>query len=233
MAVMRDSDGVVTGFRNSCIRCGHCGAYCPSDAFRLPPATGSGVDPEALMSLFRARRSTRIFLPDDIEPECLRRLLAPTGLAPTGTNAGGITVVAVRGVDTIGTLVAAPLRRLLKLFFPLAALAGYGGQAREFLDGEDPITRGAPCLLLFFVPRSNPTGAADGVIAAAMVTLQAEAMGLGTLWNGVLQALFPLLPGLRRHRPRGTRLRAVLCVGKKGLEPLHRIPDRDWKVLIP
>jgi nitroreductase len=229
MAVITGAGGFVTGFRGSCIRCGHCGAYCPADAFGLPPAVRAGVDPDSLIDLFRARRSTRVFLPDELEPETLSRLLAPVASAPTGTNAQGITVAAVRGADRIRAMVADPLRRILKFLFPLAVLAGYRRQAGGFLDGDDPVTRGAPCMLLFFVPRKNPTGAADGVIAASMVCIQAEAMGLGSLWNGVVQMLFPLLPGLRGRRPRGTRLRAVLCVGKKGLEPLRRVPDRDWK----
>jgi nitroreductase len=202
----------------------------PVRAFGLPPAVPSGVDPDSLISLFRARRTPgSSFLTS--RTDRLSLLLAPVGLAPTGTNAQGILVAAIRGVDRIRALAADPLRRILKLLFPLAVLAGYRRQARNFLDGEDPVTRSAPCMLLFFVPRKNPTGAADGVIAAAMVSLQAEAMGLGCLWNGVVHMLFPLLPGLRRHRPRGFRLRAVLCVGEKALEPMHRVPDRDWNAV--
>lgn len=231
MAVVTNPEGFVTGFRGSCIGCGHCGAYCPAGAFGLPPAVPSRVDPDSLISLFRARRSTRVFLPDDLEPDRLSLLLAPVGLAPTGTNAQGILVAAIRGVDRIRALAADPLRRILKFLFPLAVLSGYRRQARDFLEGEDPVTRGAPCMLLFFVPRKNPTGAADGVIAATMVSLQAEAMGLGSLWNGLVHMLFPLLPGLRRHRPRGFTLRAVLCVGEKALEPMHLVPDRDWNAI--
>lgn len=171
-------------------------------------------------------------MPDDLPEEEIQSLLAPVGYAPTGTNSQGTTVVVVRGVDRIQNMVAGPVRRLMGPFLTPARWFGFGEYVRFVLRGGDPITRRAPCMLLFYTPARNTTPAHDGVIAATMVSLQAQAMGLGCLWNGVVKILFPLLPGLRRTRPRGARLRAVLCVGRMELNPLHEVPEREWKTVI-
>ncbi len=226
MALVLDGSGRVQEFRSNCINCGHCGAYCPVNAFGLKPVS-KGSSPEALISLFSARRSTRLFVPVNLTEERLSLLLRPVGYAPTGTNSQGITVVAIQGVDRIQAMVVDPVRRFLRPFLPLASRTGFRHQARDFADGGDPITRRAPCLLFFFVPRKNTTPCEDGVIAATMVSLQAEAMGLGCLWNGVVKILFPFLGSLRKFKPRGAGLRAVLCVGERQLEPLHEVPGRD------
>jgi len=230
-AVVTGPDRKVTGFLKTCIGCGHCAAYCPANAFGLESPVRRGSSPEDLMALFRSRRSCRLFLPEPLPDERLKQLLEPVGFAPTGTNSQGVAVVAVRGVEVIQELVVKPVRRFLRPFAGLAKRSAYSGYIGDFMGGGDPITHRAPCLLLFFVPRKNTTPREDGVIAAAMVGLNAEAMGLGCLWNGVLKALFPFLTGLRKLRPGGTALRAVLCVGERRLAPLREVPERDWKTL--
>lgn len=229
--MITDGEGKVTGFEKACIRCGHCGAYCPENAFRLETLRET-ASPDALGSILESRRSARLFNPRNLTDEELERLLSPVGFAPTGTNSQGVTVVVIQGVDRIQKLVVRPLRRFLTPFLPLAGLMGLGRHADDFRRGGDPVTRRAPCLLLFFVPRRNRTPFEDGVIGAAMVTLQAQAMGLGCLWNGVVKILFPFLPRLSKARPRGTRLRAVLCAGEAEIRPFHRVPERNWKTII-
>lgn len=228
-SVMTGPGGLVTGFRKSCMGCGHCAAYCPVNAFGLENAVRPGASREGLMALFRARRSCRLFRPEPLTAERLGQLLEPAGFAPTGTNSQGVTVVSVQGVGLIQDMVTNPVRRFLRPFAWLAGGTAYREYIGEFMAGADPITRSAPCLLLFFVPRKNTTSCEDGVIAATMVCLNAEAMGLGCLWNGVVKAVFPFLGALRRLKPGGTVLRAVLCAGERELAPLHEVPERDWK----
>ena len=229
---MTGAGGRVVGFGRSCIKCGHCGAYCPANAFGLEKAGLPRVSGDDLMALFISRRSSRTFLPEPPSLDEIEHILAPVGFAPTGTNSQGVTVVVIRGAERIRELAVKPLRRLAGPFLPLAAAVGFRRQTEAFRSGADPILRGAPCLLLFFVPWRNTTPREDGHIAACMVSLQAQAMGIGSLWNGVLKALFPLLAGLRRTRPRGTRLQAVLCIGRTELDPVQCVPERQWNKLV-
>ena len=231
LSVVTGPDGRVTGFLKNCIGCGHCGAYCPVDAFGLGNSLRPGASREDLMVLLRSRRSCRLFTPEPLSRQRLGQLLEPVAFSPTGTNSQGVTVVTVEGADRIRELVVNPVRRFLRPFARLAGGTSFGGYIREFMDGGDPLTRRAPCLLLFFVPRRNTTPREDGVIAATIVSLNAEAMGLGCLWNGVVKALFPFLVGLRKMKPGGTALRAVLCVGERKLAPLREVPERDWKTI--
>jgi nitroreductase len=229
--VVTGPDKRVTGFLKTCIGCGHCGAYCPVNAYDLENTVTHGASPEGLMALFRSRRSCRLFMPEPLPDERLKQLLGAVGFAPTGTNSQGVSVVVVKGVDTIQDLVVKPVRRFLRPFACVANHSAMREYFKDFMTGGDPITRNAPCLLLFFVPRKNTTPREDGVIAATMVSLYAEAMGLGCLWNGVVKALYPFLKGLRKLKPGGTALRAVLCVGERTLAPLREVPERDWKTI--
>ncbi|MFO7627200.1 MAG: nitroreductase family protein [Candidatus Fermentibacteraceae bacterium] len=231
-AVQTGPDKRVTGFMKTCIGCGHCGAYCPVNAFGLENTVRPGASPEELTALFRTRRSCRLFKSEPLTGEKLKQLLDPVGFAPTGTNSQGVTVIAVQGMEAIQRLAVNPVRKFLRPFAWLAKRSSMREYIGDFMGGGDPITHRAPCLLLFFVPRKNTTPGEDGVIAATMVSLTAEAMGLGCLWNGVVKAIFPFLTGLRKLKPGGTALRAVLCVGERTLAPLREVPERDWKNIL-
>jgi nitroreductase len=129
-----------------------------------------------------------------------------------------------------------PLRRRMGLLWKagllraLGALTGRSGQIRRILGGEDLVFRDAPLVLFFFVPRRNATARSDGVIAASLVMLNAHAMGLGTLWNGIAERAYPLVRSWRFPGARGHILCAVLCVGRpvKAFRPL---PPREWEFL--
>ncbi|MBN2585873.1 MAG: hypothetical protein JXR55_01145, partial [Candidatus Fermentibacteraceae bacterium] len=97
--------------------------------------------------------------------------------------------------------------------------------------GEDPVFRGAPVIMFFFVPRGNITGRADGIIAATTVMYRASSMGMGTLWNGVAEKLYPLFRSWHSPSTRGMRLTAVLCAGYASIEPLQKAPEREYRVI--
>ena len=79
-----------------CILCGHCKAVCPEDAPQLPPLNPDEfgpipekegcIQPDALMTLFRSRRSTRNFKDDPVEKEKLEQIIDAGRFAPTGGN---------------------------------------------------------------------------------------------------------------------------------------------------
>jgi ferredoxin len=231
--------GRIPGFVQAlCIGCAHCASVCPANAFGLagePGEPGEATSSEAFLELCRGRRSTRFFGSGAIPDADIAMLLKPVGYSPTGTNACGIRVIAVSGSD-VRAFLFEPLRRRMNLLWKagllraLGAFTGRSGQIRKILGGEDLVFRDAPLVLFFFVPRRNATARSDCVIAASLVMLNAQAMGLGTLWNGIAERAYPLVGSWRFPGARGHVLGAVLCTGRptKAFRP---VPPRDWKFL--
>jgi nitroreductase/NAD-dependent dihydropyrimidine dehydrogenase PreA subunit len=224
-SIRTDESGLVISFESTCIGCGHCGCYCPSNCFSLPEENrGLIPEQEQLQNLFESRRSVRHFLEKPVEETVIRSLLEPVGFSPTGQNAQGITVEVILGRGRIRKLVVDPLVKLIRILDCFRLLSLFAGKSRaavkKIRNGEDIITWKAPCVLLFRAPAGNITGKTDAVIAATMVSVKAEAMGLGTFWNGVVQVASVFLRVKKSH--------AVLCVGYPMLKKYQRVPARDW-----
>ena len=225
-AIETDSSGRITSFTSACIGCAHCGCYCPLNCFDLPPDQQDILPSEVqIQSLYETRRSTRAFSDRSIDEKVLQSLLEPVGFSPTGQNAQGIIVDVLLGRESIDRLILNPIIKLVRIldcFRLLTLLSGSAGKIiKKLRNGEDVVCWNAPCVLLFRAPAANVTGKTDAVIAATMVSIKAEALGLGSLWNGVVQMTSPILRVSRSH--------AVLCIGYPALKRYQQIPERDWK----
>lgn len=220
-----------------CIECGHCGAFCPENAFGLEPFDPAGMTgPAGFRKMLEARRSVRCFRHNSPGEDEIGKLLSVLDQCPTGRNAQGLLVRVASG-EGVPERFSRPLVRLAGILsrtglLQLAgALTGTGRMLARLAGGEDVVFRGAPVILFFFVPRKNPTGRADGIIAAATVMHHATSMGMGTLWNGVAERLYPFVRSWHRPETAGMRLTAVLCAGYPGREPLGTVPGRDCRIL--
>ncbi|MCK4806847.1 MAG: nitroreductase family protein [Candidatus Aegiribacteria sp.] len=219
-----------------CIGCGHCGVFCPENAFGMEPLPGNAATEQQYRSLLETRRSIRFY--SDIVPSEgeISTLISVISQSPTGMNLQGITVRVVQGSDAVGRLVK-PVRKMLKilsftgLLHIIGKITGMSDHIGRLRGGEDMIFRGAPVVLFFHVPRKNVTGYTDGVIAATAVMYHAVSMGMGTLWNGVAEKLYPFTGAWHTPRTRGTKLTAVLCVGYTDLEPKWKAPARNYNIL--
>jgi len=231
------SGGSLPDFEDSvCIGCGHCGVYCPENAFGLKPLEHEGIPgPEGFRRLLENRRSVRCFSDRIPSEEEIRELLSILDQCPTGRNAQGLLVVTARG-EGASNRFSGPVVRLARMLrrTGLLQLAGaLTGMRRVFArlaGGEDLVFRDAPVVIFFFVPGRNPTGRTDGVIAATTVMYHAVSMGLGTFWNGVAERLYPLFPSWHLAGTSGMRLTAVLCAGYPGREPFGMFPGRDYRI---
>ncbi len=219
-----------------CIGCGHCGVFCPVNAFKLEPLSRNAATPQQLRSLLEARRTIRFYSDKVPSEDEIDTLISVLSQSPTGVNQQGIIVRVVKGADAVGSLVK-PVRKMLKilsltgLVHIVGKITGMSDYIARLKGGEDMIFRGAPVVLFFFVPRKNPTGRADGVIAATAVMYHAVSMGMGTLWNGVAERIYPFTWSWHTPKTRGTRLTAVLCIGYPALEPKWKTPPRIYSVL--
>ncbi len=224
-SIETDEFGKVVSFASTCIGCGHCGCYCPSNCFNLPAEQHGEMPREKqLQNLFESRRSTRSFSGKIIDETVISSLLEPVGFSPTGQNAQGVTVDVILGRERIQELIVQPLVKLVRFLDCCRILSLVAGSSRGAVGkvrrGEDIITCKAPCVLLFRAPAGNITGKTDSIIAATMVSVKAEAMGLGSFWNGVVQIASMILPVKKCH--------AVLCVGYPSLKKYQHVPAREW-----
>lgn len=224
-SIETDLSGKVVSFLSTCIGCAHCGCYCPSNCYDLP--VRKSLDPVGvhnLQNLYENRRSVRNFSKREIERSVVSCLLEPVGFSPTGRNSQGITVDVILGYEKVEKLLFRPLVKLVRVLDSFRLLTLFAGKARgsvkKIRNGEDIITWKAPCVLLFRAPGRNITGSMDAVIAATMVSIKAEAMGLGCFWNGVVQMTAPVLPISKPH--------AVLCIGYPEYKKHQHVPSREW-----
>lgn len=186
------------------------------NSFGMEPLSGNAVKPQQFRSLLEARRSVRFYSDKVPLQDVIDTLFSVLSQSPTGVNQQGITVRVIRGSDAVDRLLK-PLQKILKIlsFTGLLHIVGKITGMSEYIarlkGGDDMIFREAPVMLFFFVPRKNPTGRADGVIAATAVMYHAVSMGMGTLWNGVAERIFPFMGSWHTHRTRGTRFLGQQC----------------------
>jgi nitroreductase len=219
-----------------CIGCGHCGIFCTENAFGFEPLTENILTPREYISLLEARRSIREFSDKVPSEEEIKSLISVLSQSPTGVNQQGMTVRVISGKSEIEKLLTS-VRRTLRILsvtgIPQIAgrLTGMSEYISSLRAGDDVIFRGAPVVLFFHVPKKNAMRFSDGIIAATTVMHHAVSMGLGTLWNGIAEKLYPLMPGWHVPEVRGTKLTAVLCIGYPAVKPKWKAPAREYSIL--
>lgn len=222
---------------DKCIACGHCGVYCPENCFGFDhiPDPEDICSSEKYLKLLEARRSIRHFSAITPSEEEINNVLSVLSQSPTGVNKQGITIRVVRGDEAVEGLLR-PVKKLLRILdctgisFLIGKLTGMSAYLRKLREGRDVIFRGAPVVLFFHVPRSNITGRTDGIIAAVTVMHHAVTLGYGTLWNGIAEKLYQLIPSWHSSETKGTRLTAVICMGYPEITPVFKAPSRDYLV---
>ena len=190
-----------------CIECQHCLAICPTGALSicgvLPeeclPLADALPRPEQLEALIMGRRSIRQFLPGNLPAEDISRLIEVTSYAPTGVNSHQVLLTLVDDAavmeklrqdlmkDLCALVRAGKLPENLKFFAHFVK----AWEERHL----DIVFRGAPHLLLTSIPKSAPCADQDCLIAMTTFELFAQALGIGTCWDGIAKwALTALLP---------------------------------------
>ena len=233
------SEGIPAFRKDRCIECGHCGVYCPVNAYGLD-SFGSDftpAEPKELKDLMRGRRSVRKYKDKVPSEEEIRAIVSVLSQSPTGQNSQGVHVTAIVGRKRVRQLYSS-VRKMLKilsrtgLLWLAGRISGMSDYFRRVRDGEDLVFRDAPVVLFFHVPGGNVMAQSDGLIAATYVMLHAESMGLGTLWNGVAEKIYPLMRSWHRKEFRGKKLTAVLCLGYSKAEAPRPAPDRKYHILL-
>ena len=172
---------------------------------------------DQLAELFAWRRDVRRFRPGPVAPALIRRLLDPTGLAPSVGLSEPWRFVMVESTEARAAALAN---------FETAnaeALTGYSGdQARLYASLKLSGMREAPVQIAIFCDEATAQGAGLGaqtmpemrrysvVCAVMQLWLAARAEGLGAGWVSILD---PDRLARDLRAPEGWRLIAYLCLG--------------------
>lgn len=199
---------VSTANQDSCLRCGHCEAFCPQQALVLDflpeeklfyEAGDNLVEPGRLSLYMRSRRSIRYFQPEPVSRESIRQILEIARYAPTGGNSQTVQWLVIYDtaeVQRIASLTVDWMRSIQETAHPLAAYVPHIIKGWEM--GFDPICRKAPHLVFAHIPHSDfIDDRTDAIIAITHFDIAAPAFGVGTCWAGFIRMALDSYPPLQ------------------------------------
>jgi NAD-dependent dihydropyrimidine dehydrogenase PreA subunit/nitroreductase len=216
------------------------------------------VTPETAFEFLSQRRSVRNYKTETPPTELLKKIVEIAGLAPGSPHhrIGWVRNMSiVYGDDNMKVvldLTADYIQKLLKLlksnFLKMAAKFFDSAKAglsvipdmemrlNEYKNGRDLIIYNAPVAIFFHAPIASSTPQTDCDTALLLVQLYAEAHGLGTCWNGLLQgaAAGDHLKGYTKLTdflkiPKNHKCYGAMTVGYPSIN-LHSIPERKVEV---
>lgn len=212
------------------------------------------VTPEAAFEFLSQRRSVRNYSKETPSEELLEKIVQIAGFAPgsphhrVGWIRNTTIVYGGENMKIVLDLTADYMQRLLKLLnsvflkvmakFSDSAKAGlsvipdFEMRLNDYKNGHDSIIYNAPVAIFFYAPIASSTPQTDCDTAMQLVQLYAQANGLATCWNGLLQgaAAGDHLKGFTKPSeflriPTGHKCYAAMTVGYPSID-LHSIPER-------
>ncbi|NPV08681.1 MAG: 4Fe-4S binding protein [Anaerolineae bacterium] len=238
-----------------CVRCGACYAVCPEAAITVlgfegvatPEVSGSPpVNPDAMMTLLEERRSRRLYTGEPVSREHLQGMIRAASLAPSSQNRRPVTAHVYQDSTAISAIRESTLAYCRQLY-TLARLPGFGllwrltgrppdqlplllGNLEHVLapdEEHDPLLHHAPTILAFTVPRGDAEAVGDAWIATQNAVVYAEALGVGTCYNGFVAAA-AASRAVRQAMglAKGERVVTVLTVGYPSMTYIRRAPRK-------
>jgi len=177
-----------------CIGCGHCEAFCPSQALllndcpdekvRLPAGAGT-IAPDDMGYYLKKRRSVRHFTKDPVSKEKIREVLDIARYAASGGNGQPVEWIVIRDPEKVRKIAGLTIEWMKTLVHSDHPMSGYIPLLiGAWESGRDVICRNAPHLLVATIPENNPVAQVDGIIAMTHFDIAAPAFGIGTCWAG-------------------------------------------------
>ena len=221
----QDETGVVTAAQKDCMSCFHCTAACPTKAIGQHELNRDALYPTpaeegTLLSKFQKRRSIRHF--KDVAPDrgLIQAALNGAAYAPSAKNQQVCQWTVVLGKEQVEQLyeIAMEWAKSDRDFRHLVWLRRHG---------MNPVTCGAPGLVLVHCPADCHNPQIDAAIAMALAEQLLVEVGLGTCWGGYLCRMINQCEALKSalHLPEGHQVYGVLMVGYPD-ERYHNIPYR-------
>jgi nitroreductase len=199
----------IEGAENKCISCGHCVAVCPTAALSLPSMPAEAclpldkdwrVSPKNLEHFLKGRRSIRLYKEDIVERSIIEKLIDTARYAPSGINRQPVCWAVVydkEKVKQLSALVIEWMRSLIKKNSALAEAFRVENIIKMYEKGADPITRGAPHIIIAYALKYDMTASQSCTIALTYLELMAASFGLGACWAGYVSMAINMLEQVR------------------------------------
>lgn len=216
------------------------------------------VTPELAFNFLSQRRSVRNYSKERPSAELLEKIVQIAGYAPGSPHhrvgwVRNMTIVSgEENMKIVRDMTADYMQLLLKLLksnflkviakFSDSAKAGlsvipdFEMRLNEYWNGNDSIIYNAPAAIFFHAPVASSTPQTDCDTALFLVQLYAEANGLATCWNGLIQGASAgdHLRGFKRLSeflkiPEGHKCFAAMTIGYPSIN-LHSIPERKVEI---
>ncbi|MGE5458579.1 MAG: nitroreductase family protein [Methanococcaceae archaeon] len=212
------------------------------------------VTPDVAFDFLSQRRSVRNYKKETPSAELLEKIVQIAGYAPGSPHhrvgwVRNITVVSgAINMKMLADLTAEYMQKIHKILTGrmIKIVAGFSDSAKagiavvpdmemrinEYGNGRDLIIYNAPVAIFAHAPMKSSTPQTDCDTALLMIQLFAEANGLGTCWNGLIQgaAAGDHLKGFTKLAeflkiPEGHKCYAAMTAGFPSIN-LHSIPER-------
>ncbi|HWQ47572.1 MAG TPA: nitroreductase family protein [Methanosarcina sp.] len=228
-----------------CLYCGHCEAFCPSQALvlnlrpeekvHLLPDFGT-IAPEDIGYYIKKRRSIRHFTKQPVPKEKILEVLDIARYAASGGNGQPVEWLVIydsKKVRKIAELTMEWIKTLLNTPHPMSGYVPILISAWE--QGNDVICRDAPHLLFAHIPEENQIAPIDAIIALTHFDIAAPAFGIGTCWAGFVAAASMFYEPLQKELglPEGRKSAYAMMFGNPQYK-VYGIPRRKplevmWK----
>jgi len=224
-----------------CIDCGHCVAVCPTGAMHqrtMSPEDCAPLDIHLVPTWDQAkqfldsRRSVRVYVNKPVEKEKIQKCIERARYAPNGGNRQIVRWVAISDPEKVRHIAQMTIdwMKSMKESNPgLHKEAKLGLFTKEWDEGHDQISRGAPCIIQAWAPaeKDERTAPQAATIGLAYVQLAAHAQGLGSTWSGGINTAVQAYPPLTEYLglPKGTVSYGTILLGQPA-ETFVRIPAR-------
>ncbi len=208
-----------------CIDCGHCVAICPTEAMHqrsMGPEDCEPIDIHLIPKWDRvkqyliSRRSIRGFIRKPVEQQKVMELLDVARHAPNGANRQVVCWTVVNDPDRVHRIAELTIEWMKSVKEQNPALykeANLELFIKPWEEGQDHISRGAPCVIVAHAPKGERTAPPAAMIAIHQIQLAAPALGLGTTFSGSINTAGESYPPLAEvfglpdgHVPYGTFL---------------------------
>lgn len=194
-----------------CISCAHCVAICPVHAVSMSgfpeepeEISGNGNQLEAgeVVDAIKNRRSIRQYKSDPISKEVMKQIIEAGRWTATARNTQGVSYIIlqknIKGYEKLAVQGFRKLKGVIqKVYKPLASME----------ITEDFFFFGAPAAIILMSDNKIDAG-----LAAANMTLVAEANGLGTLYSGFFTIAVNKFAKLRKALKLSKKEKAAITI---------------------
>ncbi|WP_033168036.1 nitroreductase family protein [Clostridium sp. KNHs205] len=189
-----ESTGLQEVLPQACLFCGHCVAVCPQEAIdhsKSPLASQSkkegvpNLSAEEAKNFMRSRRSIRSYKDKPVEREKLIQLVDVAHLAPTASNAQGISYLIIDDKNIIESAVEGCVNWFENEPTWSMRLGGMVNGYRE--NKVDTILRNAPSIIVTLADKDFYKGRENSVLSLSYLELYAPWLGLGSCWAGIFE----------------------------------------------